>query len=348
LDRRQVWAAGYTPQRLAVIWLGLDRESPAQVDPLQAAAVWHALIQYASRDLPAEDWSVPPGLSRMSVCDPSGQLPTSACPSVVEEVFLNGNEPVSADTLYRAVQVNRETGRLATVFTPPALVENRVYLAVPPEARLWAEAAGLSLAPEVYDIIQPPAASPQVRLSAPALFAYVSGQVQVHGSAGGDNFASYRLQAGEGLNPQTWLQIGEESRQPVDEGVLGVWDTSGLDGLFALRLVVERSDSLVETAIIQVTVDNTPPLARVTYPINGQEFTLPGDRVVSFLAETSDGVGVARLEWILDGKSRGENLVPPYSLPWTAAVGEHILMVRAVDLAGNASESVPVPFKVNR
>jgi membrane peptidoglycan carboxypeptidase len=347
-DQRQVWAAGYTPQRLAVIWVGLDQESPARLDPRQAAAVWHALIQYASRDLPAEDWPVPPGLSRISVCDPSGQLPTPACPAVVEEVFLNGNEPVSTDTLYRAVQVNRETGRLATVFTPPALVEERVYMAVPAEARLWAEAAGLSLAPEVYDIIQPPETSPQVRLSAPALFAYVSGQVQVRGSAGGDGFVSYRLQAGEGLNPQTWLQIGEESRQAVAEGVLGVWDTSGLDGLYALRLVVVRADSQVETAILQVTVDNTPPLARVTYPINGQEFALPADRVVSFLAEASDGVGIARLEWFLDGKSSGENLVPPYSLSWTAAVGEHRLTVRAVDLAGNSSESVPVPFTVKR
>ena len=217
---------------------------------------------------------------------------------------------------------------------------------VPPEARLWAEASGQPLAPEVYDVIQPPEPSALVNLREPQLFAYVSGQVQVRGSATGEDFVSYRLQAGEGLNPQSWLQIGEESRRPVEDGLLATWDTAGLDGLYALRLVVARTDSRVETAVIQVTVDNTPPLARVTYPLSGQSFNLPADRQVTFLAAASDGVGLARLEWLLDGKKVGENLVPPYSLPWTASAGQHNLVVRAVDLAGNITTSAPLPFRV--
>ena len=101
-------------------------------------------------------------------------LPTSNCPAVVNEVFLNGNEPVSPDTLYRSVQINRETGRLATVFTPPALVEEHVFLTVPPEARTWAQATGQATAPEVYDVIQPPAPSPDVRFKSPAMSSSVT------------------------------------------------------------------------------------------------------------------------------------------------------------------------------
>lgn len=346
-DSRQSWAAGYTPQRLAVVWLGHEGNG-VRLDPRMTAGIWHALIQYASRDLPPQDWAVPPGISRVSVCDPSGQLPTAACPSVVSEVFLNGNEPVSTDTLFRTVQINRETGRLATVFTPPALVEERVYMAIPPEARLWAEAAGLPIPPEVYDIIQPPEPSPDVRVDAPALFSYVSGQVEVRGSAAGPDFVSYRLQAGEGLNPQTWLQVGEESRKAVENGVLGRWDTAGLDGLYALRLVVVRTDSRVETAILQVTVDNTPPLARLNYPLAGQVFRLPADREITFLAESSDSVGVMRVEWLLDGEKIGQNLVSPFSFTWRAAAGEHTLQVRAFDLAGNVGASETIAFRVER
>ena len=55
----------------------------------------------------------------MDVCDPSGLLPTKDCPSIVSEVFLNGDEPFQLDNLYQSIAVNRETGYLATVFTPP-------------------------------------------------------------------------------------------------------------------------------------------------------------------------------------------------------------------------------------
>jgi hypothetical protein len=219
---------------------------------------------------------------------------------------------------------------------------------IPPTARLWAEEADLPIPPEVYDIIQPPEPSPLVNLTAPALFSYISGEAQIRGSATGPDFVSYRLQAGEGLNPQTWLQIGDESRQPVENGLLGVWDTRGLDGLYALRLVVVRSDSRVETSILQLTVDNLAPSARLTYPLNEQTFQLPSDRAITFLAEAEDGVGVARLEWVLDGKSIGENLVSPYSYLWNASAGEHTLIIRAHDLAGNVGESAPLTFSVER
>jgi hypothetical protein len=266
---------------------------------------------------------------------------------LVSELFLNGNEPVSTDTLYQAVQVNRETGRLATVFTPPALVEDHVFMMIPPEARTWAESSGLQMAPEVYDVIQPPAPSPDVHISSPAMFAYLRGKVSVRGSAAGSGLLSYRLQAGEGLNPKSWIQIGQESTSTVQEGILGEWDTNGLNGLYALRLVVERSDHRVENAILQVTIDNTPPLTKLTYPIDGQVFSKANDFQITFQASVEDGVGVQRLEWILDDQVIGENLVVPYSITWTATPGEHSLLLRATDLAGNQGESLKVNFNVN-
>jgi hypothetical protein len=227
-------------------------------------------------------------------------------------------------------------------------VEERVFLVVPPEARTWAQAAGKATAPEVYDVIQPPSPSPDVHITSPAMFGYLRGQVEIRGSAAGSGFVSYSLQAGEGLNPQSWIEIGQESHTSVQDGRLGLWDTSKLDGLYALRLVVVRSDNRVENDILQVTVDNTPPEARVEYPLNGQEFALSagGGQQITFQANASDGVGLIRLEWVLDGKVLGENRAEPFSLTWTAQAGEHKLFVRAQDLAGNQAESVPITFKV--
>ncbi|HMB24020.1 MAG TPA: hypothetical protein VKP08_14355, partial [Anaerolineales bacterium] len=256
-DGLDAWAIGYSPLRVVAVWTGAhESSSQAEQNGLSArvpAVLWNALMQIASQDLPRDAWTAPADISVINVCDPSGMLPTSECPNLVSEVFLNGNEPIQADTLYRKVAVNRETGLLATVFTLPQLVEERVYLVVPPEARSWAESAGMEIPPSTYDAIQPPQVDPDVNITLPELFTEVSGQVKITGTAAGDGFVSYRVLTGQGLNPQEWIQVAE-GHQPVTNDVLVSWDTTGLSGLYAVQLQVVRSDQRVDTAIIQVTV----------------------------------------------------------------------------------------------
>jgi hypothetical protein len=210
-------------------------------------------MQMASQNLPRDGWSIPADVSVINVCDPSGMLPTADCPNLVSEVFLSGNEPIQADIMYRKYAVNRETGLLATVFTLPQLVEDRVYLVVPPDARSWAETAGLEIPPATYDVIQQPQINPNVNITSPELFAEVSGTVNITGTAAGEGFVSYRVLVGQGLNPQQWIQVAE-GNQPVTNDLFAGWNTTGLSGLYAVQLQVVRSDQRVETAIIQVTV----------------------------------------------------------------------------------------------
>jgi len=197
---------------------------------------------------------MPAGVTEMEVCDPSGLLPTADCPNIVREVFLNGSEPIQSDNLFRAFAVNRETGLLATVFTPPDLVEQRVFMILPARARAWAAAAGIPVPPEAYDAIQLAAPNPDVNITSPALFAEVSGRVQITGTAAGEGFQYYRIQVGQGLNPRAWIQIGGNVTAPVTNGLLAEWDTDGLGGLYAVQLVVVYGDQRVEMAVIQVTV----------------------------------------------------------------------------------------------
>jgi hypothetical protein len=310
------------------------------------SGMWHALMQYANRGLPVTDWTEPSGITHVEVCDPSGQLPTQACPETASEVFLTGSEPNAPDTLYRVFQINRETGRLATVFTPANLVEDKTFLVVPAQARTWAESANLPVPPNDYDAIQPPEPSPDARISAPALFDFVHGEVIIHGTAAGEGLRFFQVQVGQGVNPQTWLQVGQDSTSPVTEAELARWDTQGLEGLYSIRLLVVRSNQSAETAAIQVTVDNTAPVIRVPYPLNGQVFTYPAERVVTFQAEASDALGIRRMVWLVDGKQVGETLQPPYAFTWSAARGEHTLLVQAYDLAGNEGSSEEVTFSV--
>lgn len=337
---REVWSAGYTPQRVVITWLGLPAEDAAPpLQPKLAAGLWYALMQEATRDLPAAQWEQPAGVSAMAVCSPSGLLPTQDCPSIVNEVFLTGSEPTELDSLYRRVQINRETGALATVFTPLEMIEEQTFMVLPPEAQDWAQQAGVPQPPASYDVIQPPAALPGAQIVAPAMFAFVSGQVSVRGSASGADFDSYRLQAGQGLNPRTWVQIGETGSQPVENGLLAMWDTTASpDGLYALRLLVTRADKQVQTAVLQVTVDNTPPGAQITFPVAGQVVSAAAETAL-LQASVEDNLGVQRVEWLLDGSLLSESNQAPYAVAWQPARGDHRLQVRVTDLAGNVSES---------
>jgi membrane peptidoglycan carboxypeptidase len=344
----QVWAVGYTPQRLAVVWFGLPQEAGenARLDVKVPAGVWHALIQYSSRDLPVMGWTAPAGISTLLVCDPSGLLPSRDCPTVVSEIFQIGSEPLAADNLYRAFEIDRETNLLATIFTPPELVEQRTFLVVPPEAAEWALAAGLPVPPEAYDVIQPPNPSPQARITSPRMLAYIHGEITIKGSATGENFQYYRLQVGEGLNPRTWVQIGEDSSLPVENGVLGKWDTSSGEGLYILRLQVVGADQRVETDIIQVTVDNTPPWARILSPRPGDTYRYLATSGLSFEVEVEDAIGIRQVEWMVDDKVVAVKESAPYNMVWSTVRGTHAVQVRVTDLAGNVTESPAVSFTV--
>lgn len=345
-DGHQVWVVGYTPQLLTVTSFSLPKEETTVRLNLKAGAgLWHAIMQYALQNEPSQDWSVPSDIITLEVCDPSGLLPTPDCSRIVRENFLTANQPISYDALYRAVEINRETGRLATVFTPLSLIEERVYLVVPPEAQAWASAEGLPLPPTQYDLIQPPEPLPEARIDAPLSFSYVGGKVQIHGTAAGSNFKSYRLQAGQGLNPRTWLQIGAEQTIPVVDGQLAEWDTSGQEGLFAIRLLVLRNDNQVDMAVAQVTIDNTPPQAHISYPLPQSTIRAVNGRV-TLQAEVSDQIGLQRVEWYLDDKQLAQQAQAPFVYSWQAQPGAHRLMVKAYDLAGNLSSSTLVSFTI--
>jgi membrane peptidoglycan carboxypeptidase len=256
-DALEAWTIGYSPSRVVVVWTGA-RSSVAEdeargMTPRLAAVLWNALMQIASQGSPVESWSLPAGVAVVNVCDPSGMLPTSDCPNLVSEVFLEGNEPIQPDNMYHKYAINRETGLLATVFTLPQLIEERVYLLVPSEAHSWAESAGLAVPPSTYDVIQAPPANADVNITAPALFVEVHGDVKIEGTAAGADFVSYRVLVGQGLNPQEWIQVAEGT-EPVTNGLLAEWDTNGLMGLYAIQLQVIRSDQRVDTAVGQVTV----------------------------------------------------------------------------------------------
>jgi hypothetical protein len=215
-------------------------------------------MTWSEEGLPGQEWERPAGLRPVDVCATSGQLPSrnADCPTVLEW-FIPGTEPSTVDTMTRSMAVNRETGRLATIFTPPQLIERRVYMVYPLEATAWATSAGIESPPAEYDAIRRvPTRDGAAALTSPEKWSVVSGQVSVVGSAGGEDFATYRLAYFPGLLPEA-MQVIVESETPVEASELGVWDTALVaDGLYTLLLTVVRHDGTFDEVAVPVTVEN--------------------------------------------------------------------------------------------
>lgn len=344
------WTIGYSPEKLVAVWIGNpDGRKMSGVNRMNGSApIWHAVFQYATRDDPPTGWDQPPGMSEVAVCDPSGLLPTPYCPNVVRELFIQGTEPTTYDSLYQPFKVDRETGKLATLFTPVGQVDQKVFMVPPPGAAEWAKLSGIQQPPDQYDPIDlsaPP--DPNVHLSTPADFSVLGGKVSIRGSARSSQFESYRLQYGQGLNPDRWFQIGDDAQRPVSDGYLGTWDTSGLNGLYTLQLLVVDTDGQIHWAAVPVTLDNTPPRVSLLSPADGEALSLSSSGKVRFEAAASDESGVARVIFEVDGVTVGQVDSEPYSFEWTSAkTGRHRLVVAAVDALGNKAETTAVDFTV--
>jgi chitodextrinase len=93
--------------------------------------------------------------------------------------------------------------------------------------------------------------------------------------------------------------------------------------------------------------DTTPPTVSITAPANGA--TVSG--TVSVTANASDNVGVASVQFLLDGANLGAlDTASPYSASWsttTASNASHILTAIAKDAAGNSTTSTAVTVTVN-
>ena len=124
---------------------------------------------------------------------------------------------------------------------------------------------GLSLA-LVIALAWVPSASTQgddsARIDAPAAGASVIGSIEVRGratTADPTRFAFYRLHYGAGSSPPSLRPIGAAVDRPVEDGVLGIWDTAPLfQGEYLLQLTVYDTSGATTMARVVVNVLPAP------------------------------------------------------------------------------------------
>jgi len=103
-----------------------------------------------------------------------------------------------------------------------------------------------------------------------------------------------------------------------------------------------KSDEATTAAV----ADTVPPSVSMTSPASGT--VLAG--VATVTAAASDDIGVAGVQFLLDGAALGiEDTAAPYATDWLtgqSANGPHLLSARARDARGNTTDSMGVPVTV--
>lgn len=342
VDGADNWTVGYTPQIVTAVHLGRADDAPMTLDPYGmdgAASVWRAVMEVAHSGIAPANWERPEDIIEMQVCERSGLLPNGVCPPR-RELFIAGTQPRSADTYWQTVEVNNQTGQLATVNTPPESRSEVLYFVPPQEAREWWEANNQPLPPTDYDNVSVPQVFELVHLTRPQFFDYVGGVVEVYADINTSSMAYYQLQYGQGLSPSAWFDIGGQQTAFDPAAPIAAWDTSGLDGLYSLRLIMVLNDNSRTSDSLQITVDNVAPTVNLQSVEAGKVYRFPGDTVVALQADARDNLVIDRVEFYQNGVFLGADETSPYGFEWRIeGTGTQTFTAFAFDAVGNQANS---------
>jgi penicillin-binding protein 1B len=93
-DTRDAWFVGYTPDVLALVWVGYDDNSKTgMTGAVGALPIWVEILGAASHRRSARGFEPPPGVFPVEIDPETGDLAVAGCPSRAQEWFIQGTEP---------------------------------------------------------------------------------------------------------------------------------------------------------------------------------------------------------------------------------------------------------------
>ncbi|MBD3327971.1 hypothetical protein GF340_01560 [Candidatus Peregrinibacteria bacterium] len=134
---RDLWTIGYSPQIVTAVWAGNNKASDGKLYATAsgygaATPIWRNYMIAAHSNIPAEDFEVPEGITRVAISKLTGKLPGPSTPEdqITEEVFASFSVPTEVDPGSVSVDIDTRNNQLANEYCPPALVEQVTYLTI--------------------------------------------------------------------------------------------------------------------------------------------------------------------------------------------------------------------------
>jgi len=192
---------------------------------------------------------------------------------------------------------------------------------------------------------------PMAEIIRPAQGSFVSGNVNIIGIAKGQFFSNYKLEYLPYLGDE-WTMIGNAISYEIDSETLAVWNTSGLNGSYTLRLTAANRFGDAAVKITTLLADNASPFGTaisIGNPKYRETDTLPyivtSSTPFYFMVKDSEtnnvvASGVHHVEWLINGETQwhvAENY--KFTILSSYSDGIYTIYYRAVDNAGNVEDS---------
>lgn len=346
-DLSNSWTIGYTPQLVVGVHLSRSDDERMSLDNYGlegATPVWQAVSRFAHDRYAYQPavWSRPESIVSLEVCSISGLLPSqgSDCPRRIE-IFHPQIRPTQEDLYWQTVEVNSQTGQLASPTTPEFLIVEQLYFIPPGDALEWWQTNNQPLPPTEFDNLSLSQALSGTQIFTPQELEYVRATVDIRGSVDTETMQSFRVRYGVGMRPTGWTDIGEIQTIFTEGASIGVWDTSGLDGPYTVQISVLNQDGSAESAGVRVTVDNVAPTVTLTSGDSNQLlFRWPTETAIPLEAIVDDNLAIDRVEFYNNGILIGETSQSPYEWIFQIErVGLETFTATVFDEAGNQASS---------
>jgi penicillin-binding protein 1B len=93
-DAHDAWFGGFTPDLVAVVWVGYDRGRALGLTGAQAALpIWTEFMKHATAGTPTREFRRPPGIETVEIDPLTGMRATKNCPNRIEEAFRSDQKP---------------------------------------------------------------------------------------------------------------------------------------------------------------------------------------------------------------------------------------------------------------
>ena len=110
------WTIGYTTDRLVATWVGNNDNTPMSYVAsgiTGASPIWNKIFLLLLDNFNPHRFVIPSNLIKLKICAATGTLPCSACPKVVEEIFVSGTEPTTYCSNQYFIDLAKEQERQA-------------------------------------------------------------------------------------------------------------------------------------------------------------------------------------------------------------------------------------------
>ncbi len=105
---KDAWFCGYTPDLLALVWVGFDNGDSLDATGSSAAIpIFGDLIKNIPDYISKEPFAVPQGVVKLNICRQSRKIATSHCPDTYTEYFLEENKPEDTCNIHTSSRLKK-------------------------------------------------------------------------------------------------------------------------------------------------------------------------------------------------------------------------------------------------